>query len=126
MPDQAEKNAIEWLEKRHATVMDYEKAALALMQAGDLDGYRKNMRQKAESLANMASEARPVLAPLTPGESREIESGLEAFSNSAATSLEIDSVFYMSALLYPDDHKKGEPDNLELFIRKLRQKFGLA
>ncbi|MBD5553423.1 MAG: hypothetical protein HDQ44_03700 [Desulfovibrio sp.] len=110
---------IDWLEKRHATIMDYEKVALTLMNAGDIDGYRKNMREKAESLANLAADAQPLLKNLANGP--KIEAPLERFSDSAATALEIDSVFYMSALLYPDDYKEGEPDNLALFIAGLKK-----
>jgi hypothetical protein len=41
------------------------------------------------------------------------------FSKNAQTALRLDSVFYMSALLYPGDHQKGEPDNLEKLIASL-------
>ena len=45
---------------------------------------------------------------------------LHRFSASARNALRIGSIFYMSALLYPEDHKPGQPDDLQVFIRRLR------
>jgi hypothetical protein len=30
-------------------------------------------------------------------------------------------VFYMSALLYPDDYREGEPNDLETFVDSVRK-----
>ena len=73
----------------------------------------------AESLAALAEDAKPLLAPL-PGELRfNLALALENFAAGARTALRLNSVFYMSALLYPDDHKSGDPDNLTLCIDRI-------
>lgn len=113
-----------WLRNRHADVMATETQALARLDAGDTPGHNELMRRKAELLAAMAEDAKPLLEPL-PGETRfNYALALESFSASARMSLRLNSVFYMSALLYPDDHKPGQPDNLTLCIDRM-EKFGL-
>lgn len=111
--------AIAWLRARHAAIMATEREALARMEAGDIPGYTAKMRAKAESLAALARDAAPELASLPDALRARVSGGLMRFSQSAATALSLDSVFYMSALLYPDEHKPGEPDNLALFIERL-------
>ena len=54
------------------------------------------------------------------------EGDIQAAGASAANvwiyeSLDIGSVFYMSALLYPDDHKPGEPNALESWLAELER-----
>ena len=110
---------IDWLRARHAAIMADEAEALARLKAGDTEGYTAKMRAKAESVAALAKDAAPVLAGLPEAVREPILRGLMRFSQSAATGLQLGSVFYMSALLYPDDHKPGEPDNLAFFIDSL-------
>lgn len=113
-----------WLRNRHAEVMTTETQALARLDAGDTPGHNELMRRKAELLASMAEDAKPLLEPL-PGETRfNYALALEGFSASARMSLRLNSVFYMSALLYPDDNKPGQPDNLILCIEHM-EKMGL-
>ena len=116
----ASKNAVlDWLRARHAAIMADEAEALARLKAGDTAGYNEKMRAKAEAVAGLAKDAAPVLAGLPEAEREPVLRGLMRFSQSAAMGLRLGSVFYMSALLYPDDHKPGEPDNLALFIEGL-------
>ena len=110
---------IDWLKERHAAIMADEAEALARLKAGDTEGYNEKMRAKAEAVATLAKDAAPVLAGLPEAARERVLRGLMRFSQSAATGLKLGSVFYMSALLYPDDHKPGEPDNLALFIEEL-------
>ena len=110
---------IKWLRNRHAEIMAAEAQALARLDAGDTPGHNEHMRLKAELLAAMAEDAKPLLEPL-PGETRfNYALALEGFSASARMSLRLNSIFYMSALLYPDDHKPGQPDNLTLCIDRM-------
>lgn len=119
-PDQtALPAAIAWLRARHADIMTTEREALALMEAGDIPGYTAKMHAKAESLAALARDAAPLLATLPEPLRDRLAAALKRFSQSAAMALRLDSVFFMSALLYPDEHKPGEPDNLALFIDQL-------
>ena len=122
--DQPLASLVLWLRNRHAEVMATEAQALARLDAGDTPGHNDLMRRKAELLAAMAEDAKPLLEPL-PGETRfNYALALESFSASARMSLRLNSVFYMSALLYPDEHKPGQPDNLTLCIDRM-EKLGL-
>ena len=122
--DQPLASLVLWLRNRHAEVMATEAQALARLDAGDTTGHNELMRRKAELLSSMAEDAKPLLEPL-PGETRfNYALALETFSASARMSLRLNSVFYMSALLYPDDHKPGQHDNLTLCIDRM-EKLGL-
>lgn len=119
-PDQAPLTAvIAWLRTRHGEIMAAEREALARMEAGDIPAYTAKMHAKAESLAALARDAAPRLAALPEPLRDRLAAALKRFSQSAGMALRLDSVFYMSALLYPDEHKPGEPDNLALFIDRL-------
>ena len=107
-----------WLEGRIHEVVRIEEEALLKLETGDSEGYRADMRGKAELLAALPKEA--PLASL-PSEIRyKAQTRIWDFARNAATALSLDSVFYMSALLYPDDHRRGEPNNLERFLEELR------
>ena len=112
---------IEWMEARYAAVMAAERQALAELDVGDIDAYNAAMKEKATLLAGMDREAAELVVGVEDAVLRDgVTHALHRFSNSARNSLRIGSVFYMSALLYPDDHKPGEPDNLRLFIDGVR------
>ncbi len=111
-----------WLKEQAATISCLEKKAHeALYLAKDKDLHKKIMVEKAELLSRIALDARPYCKAL-PAQTDELVRGtLQSFSQNAQQSLQIDSIFYMSALLYPDEHKAGEPNNLERFIIKLEE-----
>lgn len=111
---------LDWLEKRHAAIMDCEKEAYAFMDAGDIDAYRSKMREKAENLSAIARDAEKMLAALPPELGNGLADRLAAFAGGASNALGLNSVFYMSALLYPDIRKPGEPDNLMRCITEFR------
>ncbi|MDY0226725.1 hypothetical protein SAMN04488082_11511 [Desulfomicrobium apsheronum] len=92
-----------------------------LHNAGDDAGYREAMHRKAELLATLSTNAAPFLDALSLERRPMIEHKLDMFSQSARRSLDIGSVFYMSALLYPDDHKPGEPNTLEIWLAELER-----
>lgn len=97
------------------------RAKTLLHDNADQEGYRQAMVSKAQLLANLARDAAPKLMSLPVSMRPAIEHRLDMFSQSAKRSLEIGSVFYMSALLYPDEHKPGEPNNLELWLADLKR-----
>lgn len=111
---------LDWMEKRHAAIMGCEKEAYARMEAGDIDAYRAKMREKAENLSAIARDAEKMLAALPPELGNSLAERLAAFAGGANNALRLDSVFYMSALLYPDIRKPGEPDNLARCIAGFR------
>ena len=111
---------VTWLRERSAAVKECERRAKAVLyDDGNEPAYRELMRRKASLLAAAAGDAAALLNALSGPEKDMIQEHLEAFSRNAATALRLDSVFYMSALLYPDDHREGEPDNLEKLIAAL-------
>ncbi|WP_421902692.1 hypothetical protein [Maridesulfovibrio sp.] len=93
-----------------------EQARKVLYGDNDDDGYRELMRQKAMVLAGLAAE----VEPQAESASNEVKERIERFSISASQSLEVGSVFFMSALLYPEDHQEGEPNDLEIFAANVR------
>ncbi|OBQ54071.1 hypothetical protein SP90_06290 [Halodesulfovibrio spirochaetisodalis] len=87
----------------------------------NLQRYRAVLEEKARVLAGLAQRARPITKKMPEEDAAPLQHMLNKFSQSAATSLRIGSPFYMSALLYPQDHQQGQPNDLEIFIEQLRQ-----
>lgn len=113
---------LNFLRDRIRQVRDIENSAHELLHhAGDEAGYRKAMHAKAELLAGLSAAAAPFLDSIGMERRPMIEHRLDMFSQSARRSLDIGSVFYMSALLYPDDHKPGEPNTLESWLAGLER-----
>lgn len=111
----------DFLETKAAAVHDIEtRAKDALTGEGGQQAYEGIMREKATLLADIADDAKPLVDALSGGQAAEAAERLSMFSMNAKNSLRIGSVFYMSALLYPDDHQKGQPNNLELFAAEVR------
>ena len=78
------------------------------------------MQEKARLLASLEEEGEAYLEELPEQLQDQAGHRLHRFSASARNALRIGSIFYMSALLYPEDHKPGQPDDLQVFIRRLR------
>ncbi|MBI5519194.1 MAG: hypothetical protein HY916_03935 [Desulfovibrio sp.] len=117
----AAENLADFLDEKTRLVKAIEAEAQAVIQGrGDQAGYEALMRKKAELLSKIADDAAPLVAALGRGLSDAAAERLGGFSHNAAMSLKVGSVFFMSALLYPDDHKPGEPNNLELFAAEVR------
>ena len=120
IPDGTHRQALlALLQDRAAKVADLEsRAARVIDQDKDQAAYEALMLAKAELLAALAEDARPLL----DGASKEEALTLEGFSGSAALSIRVDSVFFMSALLYPEDHRPGSPNNLEALIEAMKSR----
>lgn len=109
-----------WLRKRHNDIKNREADALAcLYDEKDEIAYRQLMMERAEFIATLDVETRELVQALPESIRDDIAATVRRFAEGARNALRIDSVFYMSALLYPDEHKKGEPDNMDLLIRFL-------
>lgn len=114
----------DWLAEVADDVRDLEKkAGIALYDHDDESAYRELMRAKALRLAALAEEALPYFKDKDIDEynKKNILDRLEKFSKSALTALDIDSPFFMSALLYPDEYKDGENNDLENFVLSVRK-----
>lgn len=106
---------VKWLQTLCDRIADMETRGKALAESGDAEGYRALMREKAELLAGLDGEGRAHLASLPEPLRERAGARLRNFSASAKNALSLNSVFYMSALLYPDEHVPGDPNNLEIF-----------
>jgi hypothetical protein len=111
----------DFLDARAARVKALEAEAESIIHdKKDQAGYVAKMKEKAELLAALGDDAEPFVAKLPSAQADAAAERLEVFSGSAATSLRVNSVFFMSALLYPDEHQPGEPNNLERFAAEVR------
>ena len=110
-----------WLSERCEFLRNLENEAERELQINkDTDKYRALMNQKALFLQALPEEAEKHAANLS-GEAADFAlERLEQFAANASVALRLNSVFYMSALLYPDDHKKGDPNNLDRLAASLR------
>ncbi|WP_243438381.1 hypothetical protein [Fundidesulfovibrio soli] len=92
-------------------------AAEALHGRGDKTAHREMMLEKCELLADLPENALDALgAEAATPEGRRLLTGAEGFARRANQALDLESIFYMSALLYPDDYQDGDPNDLERFI----------
>ncbi len=110
-----------WLEDRSEAVRTLEtQANSALHEDGDQIRYKQLMQEKASLLARLADDAAPSVALLPEHLRGTVSETLGRFSRSAAVAKQIGSVFYMSALLYPEDHAPGGKNDLDAFVDALR------
>ena len=117
------KEVASWLDAEAVKVRDIEKLAnSALYENKDEDSYRDLMRQKAMLLASLNDRIESLIEPLSVDDSLLVRKRVKRFAMSASKALEIGSVFFMSALLYPDDYKDGEKNDLEIFAEKVRNR----
>lgn len=114
-------NLADFLDDKARQVKAIEAEAEAVIHGkGDQAGYQAKMREKAELLSALAKDAAKLVKALKPGLADAADERLSGFSQNAAMALQVGSVFFMSALLYPDEHTPGEPNNLELFAAEVR------
>ncbi len=107
------------LKEMAQTVRDIEASADWALKQGDKAEYTEKMREKARLLQRLPKTLAPITEDLPDTVREPVEDRLERFSASAANALRLDSVFFMWALLYPEDYREGEPNDLERFVMKL-------
>lgn len=110
-----------WLQKRHEQIRLLEKEGYAALNPDNDQPYREKMRKKADLLAALHTDAAPYLAKLAPAVRGFANDETAIFSANAKEAIQLNSVFYMAQLLYPEDYKDGEPDNFELFMEELKE-----
>ncbi|MBQ4132668.1 MAG: hypothetical protein IJD04_02910 [Desulfovibrionaceae bacterium] len=110
---------LKWLEAVSDNIKQIESAAMKALEQGDAEEYKRGMNAKAVFLAELENAAAPHLEGVSEKSSALVRSSLSRFSAGAATALELNSIFYMSALLYPDEHRPGDPNNFELFVNEV-------
>jgi len=122
---------IDFLTKQAHAVRQLEaNADKALHQDHDQEAYRGQLLEKAELLsrlpenaqellAELPENAQDLLADLDPELAGEVRTELQGFAQRAEKALELNSVFFMRQLLYPDDYQDGGFNRLETFVRDL-------
>lgn len=121
MQKQVVEELIEFLEKKADEVRRLETEGDAVLASEGQRAFQVKAEAKAELLAALNESAWKITKRLEGDEGKAIAQRLEQFSMSASTALRIGSVFFMTALLYPEDHKPGEPNDLDVFIAELRR-----
>ena len=110
---------IQLLQNTAASIRSIEAKADVALQAHNSATFRDLMEEKATILAELTDNAGPLGQALAPEESIIDMKAIKQFSASAEAALGLGSHFYMFALLYPDEHVKGTPNNLDLLIEQL-------
>ncbi|MDR1489272.1 MAG: hypothetical protein LBS65_02120 [Desulfovibrio sp.] len=111
------------LRERHGDIRALEEKALAALDE-DVETYRRLMAERAERIAGLADAAVELRRELPETARLHVEAALRRFSAYAREALRLKSVFYMSALLYPDTHRPGGEDNLQKLIADLEKQTG--
>lgn len=122
MDKQALADLIAHLEETAATVNRLEKEGDAVIEIEGQLAFQAKLEEKAEILAALGEKSWKRTQKVGGELGDEIAQRLEQFSMSASTALRIGSVFFMTALLYPEDHAPGEPNDLDRFIVELKAK----
>ncbi|MFZ0931028.1 MAG: hypothetical protein WAN11_20650 [Syntrophobacteraceae bacterium] len=100
-----------------------DEAREALFIRDDPETHRQKLQEKTMLLMELPELVGPFCDGMAKDVRAEFETGLNSFAMRAAQALELSSIFYMSALLYPEDYREGDRNDLELFIDRLRSKY---
>ncbi len=105
-----------WLEKAVDDLRHIEDAARhCIEEHADQSGYEKFMCRKALLLALLIEQGQKFIQ-----EFPEVMEEIRRFSANAERALSLGSVFFMSALLYPEDHSPGQDNDLEILLKSIR------
>lgn len=110
-----------FLEQACITVKEWEEKGQAALADNKVDDYRHCMREKATFLASLERQGQAYIPMLPASQQAAVTQRLQAFSASAMNALSLNSVFYMSALLYPDNYVQGMPNDLAIFTQEIPQ-----
>ena len=121
MANQALEELISYLEDAAATVRRLEAEGENVLQAEGQTAFQAKLEEKAQFLAGLGEKAQKLVDAVGGDLGHEIAQQLDQFSMSAGTALRIGSVFFMTALLYPEDYQLDEPNDLERFVKELKQ-----
>ncbi len=123
MNDQpARQKFIEMLEKQAAIAEQLmDDARLQLNEHDDQDGYRKKLEQRTELILTLPEKLGPLTGCLSTGDCDLVERWVGELAEDAGHARRLDSIFYMSILLYdgPDDEKPI--NDIARLAAKLRQ-----
>jgi hypothetical protein len=115
---------IDILEKTASEIRTLEaEAQEALHDHDDVNTYRKKLEQKTILLMDLHDRTWDPLEAMEENLREEIRASIENFAYRAEQAAENASLFYMYALLYPEDYKEGDKNDLENYTKGLRQKY---
>ena len=100
-----------------------EEAREALFVKDDRKTHRQKLQEKTMLLMELPELIGPLCEKMEKDAKKEFEKGLDSFAMRAEQAMELSSIFFMDGLLYPEDYKEGDPNDLELFIDRLRAKY---
>lgn len=116
------KDILAVLKKAALDIRGFEAAAnAALYEQGDRTAHARNLVAKAELLTNLPALAAKALEDLQPSLRVRVSASLQGFAQRGRNALNVNSVFYMAQLLYPDDYRDGEPNDLEAYVEDLAE-----
>ena len=107
--------ALDMAREAAQTIRQLEAAAMEALGRGDTALHRENMMEKCDILLDLPGNADPYLDG-SDELTGKLRKGLAGFSRKAGQALDLESIFYMSALLYPEDYQEGEVNDLERFL----------
>lgn len=122
MANQALEELISYLEETAVTVRRLEEEGDAVIASEGQQAFQAKLEKKAQILAELGEKAQKLVDAVGGDLGDEVAGRLDQFSMSASTALRIGSVFFMTALLYPEDHQPGEPNDLERYVEELKKK----
>ena len=120
MPDKAVLDLLEFLAATNDRIKRIEAEGEAVIQTGGQAAFQAKLEEKARILAALHDDAWELVEAIDGQKGDVIARRLGQSFMSASTALRIGSVLFMTALLYPDDHRPGEPNDLEVFMERLR------
>ncbi|MBF0480226.1 MAG: hypothetical protein HQK81_03145 [Desulfovibrionaceae bacterium] len=114
--------AVAMLRAAGESVRDLEKrAGEALHDRADEPEYRKLMREKCQVLMDLPEKGEAILAGAKGAICDDLRAAVASFASRAGQAVKIGSVFYMAALLYPDDYKDGDPNGIEEAVARFAE-----
>ncbi len=113
---------IDVLAKQAARIRELEQNAdRFLHEENDTVQYKALLQDKAEILSGLSELAQPYVENLSANLREKVARQLESLAHNALQAINVDSVFFMRQLLYPEDYEQGQENDLERFISSLRQ-----
>lgn len=108
----------EYLLSISSQIQELETRKKQAIETENRQAYLDCVREKATILSTLHENASKQDMKAVKN-AKDILSTLQGFSNSAKQALAVNSPWFMSELLYPDDYKENAPDNLDKLIEKL-------
>ncbi|EGJ49978.1 hypothetical protein [Desulfocurvibacter africanus] len=103
-------------------IRQVESEARTAIDGGDEARYRQLYAEKVNILLGLPDLVEPQLADLPEPLADRLAHEVEGFAARAGSAKSLNSIFYMYALLYPDDYREGDPNDLERFIDRLESR----